>query len=194
MVKADKNAVMLELQRKLFHLTFGLFIALFVYFFKPVYGKWVLLPIFIGIIGLMTLQQFRGHRANRILVSRFEREKDARFLYKGAIMYGIGMTFPVLALPVPQAAAVIAILSVGDTASTLIGKFYGKRRPRGRKKSLEGLLAFFIFSIPTAFIFVQSLPLAVFLSACGAFTEFLSPVDDNIAIPAVLTVILVLLY
>lgn len=194
MVKADRNAVMLELRRKLFHLTFGLIIALFVYFLKPIYGKWVLLPIFIGILGLMFLQRFRGHRANRILMSRFERDHDARFLYKGAIMYGIGMTFPVLALPVPQAAAVIAVLSVGDAASTLIGKFYGKRRPRGRQKSIEGLLAFVLFSIPAAYIFVQNFQLSLLLSIFGALTEFLSPVDDNIAIPAVLTVVLVLLY
>jgi len=189
MAIVHESSFQLEIKRKSFHLIVGLTIAILTYFSEPIFGKLILIPILAGSLGLFILQHFKKNPINTFMVSHLERHKDARVLYKGAIFYGIGASVPILLLETSAACAIIAILSVGDAASTILGKLYGKHRPRGKSKSIEGTLAFVIFAVPVAYLFLQNIWLVLALSIIGAIVELFSPYDDNLAIPISLTLI-----
>jgi len=179
---------LLELRRQLFHLFLGLTISFFIYFTKPIFGDAIaILPISV-IFFLLFFPEFNV-RIGIIthILDKFERPHDKQeFPFKGAIFYGIGIGFPIILLPLNIACAIIAILSVGDSMSTLIGKFYGKVRKGHKEKSLEGLFAFILFGFMGASIFV-SWKFAILLALIGGIIEFLSFFDDNLLVPIGLT-------
>jgi dolichol kinase len=188
-----ESSFRLEFKRKSFHLIVGLSIAILTYFSEPVFGKIILIPILAGSLCLFILQHFKKNPINLFLTEHLERHKDARVLYKGAIFYGLGASIPILLLDRFSACAIIAILSVGDAASTIIGRAYGRHKLPGKKKSLEGTIAFIIFAVPASYLFLQNIWLSLAFSAIGSIVELFSPYDDNLAIPIVLTAIALLL-
>ena len=185
----------LEVKRQLFHLTLGTTIALVVWILKPKYGNFILIPLLMAIFLLLALPKVApDSKVSKHLLTHFEREKMIKkFPYKGAILYGVGIIFPILLLPVELACVVILILSIGDAASTLIGKFHGKLRIGD--KSLEGTIAFIIFGFTGVILFLEiigSMELAkkVFLlTVVGALVELQGVVDDNLTVPIALTIL-----
>lgn len=120
------------------------------------------------------------------LLFHFERSDDKiNFPFNGAIWYSVGIIFPILFLPTDVASAIIAVLSAGDSMSTLIGKFAGKHR--AGSKSIEGFLSFLFFGSVAAAVFV-SFQDAVIFAFLGALIEFFAFMDDNFLVPAGLTV------
>ncbi len=79
--------------------------------------------------------------------------------------------------------AAIAIFSVGDGVSTLIGRRYGKNvLSWNSRKSWEGTLAFFISSAIVSYFFIGLA--GIYFSAILAFIETIDfHVDDNLLIP-----------
>lgn len=189
---SKNEEIRLEIRRKSTHIILGTLIILAAWIFEPILGKLVVLPVFAAVVFVLILQKrrFRGHFLNRFLLS-FERKKEEKILYQGALFYGIGIVLPLFFLEIRPACSVIAILTFGDGTSTIIGKWFGRHKFLG-KKSLEGTLSFILISIPAAFFFVQSLPLAVGLSLAGAAIELFAPFDDNLAIPLLLTAVYLL--
>jgi len=182
----------LEFKRQVVHLLVGLFEAVLVLFLKPVIGVFILVPLFATICFLYYSPRLLP-KAPGIshLIHHFEREADVEsFPFRGAFFFNVGIVIPVLLLDTPLASAVIAILAFGDSSSTLIGKFYGKHRI-GRK-SLEGLLAFFVGGSVGAAMFV-SLQFAVILAVVGGLVEFFIKVNDNLSIPIILTGFVIIL-
>lgn len=178
-----------ELKRQSFHLFLGVAIALAVYLLKPTYGGAVVVPLLLGVLVMLVLPKIRGplHISEHLLY-HFEREQDIkRFPYKGAILFGLGVTAPILFLPTEVCCAVIATLATGDSFSTIIGKFYGKHRIG--KKSFEGTLAFIFFAFIGAAYFVD-LKTAIKMAFLGAMLELIPEVDDNISIPWGLTALI----
>lgn len=181
-----KTEFKLEVKRQLVHLFLGFFIALCLFTLEPLLGKLVVLPLIFGVLFLFILQKFKDNPLSKFLIEHFERERDRqKFPYKGAILYGFGVSIPILILDINPACAIIAILSVGDSISTLIGKNFGKRRIG--HKSLEGSLAFLFSSFLAAIIFLPSPFIVLLLSILGTLIELFSPIDDNLAVPIFLT-------
>jgi dolichol kinase len=186
----------LEVRRQMFHLIMGSAIATAVWFLKPIYGNLILLPLFSALALLLVLPKLApAHPVSKRLLHHFERKKDINtFPYKGAFFYGVGIVFPIVLLPVELACMVILILSIGDAVSTLVGKFHG--RIRIGDKSVEGTLAFFVFSFIGSIFFLKlsgNMELAknaLGLSLAGALVEVQDVVDDNLAVPLVLSLIL----
>jgi dolichol kinase len=187
-----------EFKRKMFHFLLGTAIAYILYFLYPIYGNLLLVPLIISILAMwMTPCIPVDHIISRHLLYHFEREKDKKeFPYKGAIFFGIGIIPPIVLLPLDAATgrpllacAVIAVLAGGDAFATLVGKFYG--RYRIRHKSIEGFIAFIIFSyaILMASPFVNREE-AIVLALLGAIIEFFNTIDDNLAIPIGLTIMI----
>lgn len=176
----------LELKRQLAHLFLGLAIAYVVYHIK---SNLILIPLAVTLFLLYIIPKTTPNlKISNHLLYHFERDHDKiNFPFKGPIWYGIGIMPPILFLPIDVACAVIAILSVGDSTSTLIGKFLG--RVRIGEKSLEGFLAFLIFSLPAALLFISNWQLALTLALSGAIIEFFTFMDDNFLIPAGLTIL-----
>ena len=189
-----------EFKRKMFHYVLGTVIAYAVYFLYPTYKNLVLAPLIIAIAILWIIPCIPSERRwiSNHLLYHFEREKDKKeFPFKGAIYFGLGIIPPIVLLPsdafgTPRlACAVIAILAGGDAFSTLVGKFYG--RFRIGHKSIEGFIAFIIFSDMMA-NFVVDPKTALALSVAGAIIEFVNTIDDNLAIPWGLTVVILLIH
>jgi dolichol kinase len=128
----------------------------------------------------------------REFAMRFER-RNVMAPFTGAIWYffSCGLTF--LIFPLPVASAACMILSVGDAASTLVGKNVGRKKVIG-KKTFEGFLAFFLTSVVAAWLFIP-FQLAIIGSLTGAVAELLfgmevlehlagkGIVNDNLAVP-----------
>ena len=77
------------------------------------------------------------------------RTGDRRELLKGPASYGIVITFATLVWwrSVPALFSIV-VLCMGDGASGLFGPIFGKRKLLwNRSKSLEGSVAFFVFSL-----------------------------------------------
>jgi dolichol kinase len=178
----------LEFKRQMVHLFNGTAIALAVYHLKPLYGLWILLPLFIAIFLLHAMPKIKPElKIMNHIMYHFERKKDIEsFPFKGAIFYCYGIIFPIAFLPTDYAAASIVVLSVGDSFSNLVGRKYG--RMKVGEKSIEGSLGFLIPSTVAASFFIDPLHAFVF-SLVGAIIELFSFWDDNIIIPATLTLV-----
>ncbi|VVB51127.1 Uncharacterised protein [uncultured archaeon] len=191
MKASNAEELRLEVKRKIFHLVGGVAITFSVYLLKPIWGRWIAVPMIAAILFILTLKRVETWRPmHDFLLRHFEREKDKEtFPYKGALMYGIGVLAPMLLLPVNEACAVMMVLSVGDGMATLVGKTCGTRRIAN--KSAEGTFAFIVFAAATAMFFVP-LREAAALAFAGAIVEFYVFYDDNVSIPWILTAIILL--
>lgn len=179
----------LETKRQLVHLFLGLTISVAVYYLMPMIEYYVLIPLLLALIVLLQMQKkCPDLRIANHLVCHFERDNDAiNCPFKGSIFYGIGIIPPILFLPLNYACAVIAVLSVGDSTSTWIGKFFG--RIRIGHKSIEGTLTFFIFSSLAVLLYVQNIQIALIFGLIGAILELFTLIDDNLFIPIGLTIL-----
>jgi len=186
-----------ELKRKMFHFVLGTVVAYAVYFLYPNYGNLLLIPLLTALLIMWILPRLPvDHIISRHLLYHFEREQDRRnFPFKGAIYFGIGIIPPIVLLPLDMATgrpllacAVIAVLAGGDAFAALVGKFYG--RYRIGHKSIEGFIAFIIFSYMMATFLFVDMRTAMFLAIIGAIIEFWNTIDDNLAIPIGLTIVI----
>jgi dolichol kinase len=79
----------------------------------------------------------------------------------------------------------ILLLLIGDSASTLVGRRWGKHKlPFNKFKSYEGSLAFLSVGFLCSMTLLPIVP-AFFGATIGALTEAYSPIDDNIPIPII---------
>lgn len=172
----------LEFRRKLLHSCFGLLLISILYLFEKQY-----LIIFLCCLLLlgspMIIWRLHGRQIPMInwFEGKFERD-SAKFSGYGAFWYVVGAL--ILALLINNEGQIIAALislAFGDSAATIIGMRSKHPLPFNKKKTIEGSLAFFIFSLPSIFLLGGlGISLAFFL----AIIEGLSlPSDDNLAIP-----------
>ena len=69
------------------------------------------------------------------------------------VTLGLGALLALLIFPTQVAAAAVYVLAFGDSAGTIVGKFFGRIRPSILAgKSIEGSLACFTVSFITAFL------------------------------------------
>lgn len=176
-----------ELKRQLVHLLLGIGIALSVYYLKPAYGNLILIPLLLAIFFMLITPRILPElKVSNHLLFHFERTQDRMdFPFKGAIWYSAGIIPPLAFLPMDVACAIIAILSSGDSMSTLVGRFMGRHRIGS--KSAEGFLGFFLFGFVAAAIFVP-FQMAIIFAFLGAIIEFFAFMDDNFLVPVGLAI------
>ena len=111
-------------------------------------------------------------------IRKYEREKEFPHIAPMTFLFGSFIT--VLFFEIPIAIAAITILAMGDSLSTLVGKYYGKYKIM-KNTSLEGSAAFFISSLGILYYLgFRNFVLIAFLST---FNELIPGIDDNISIP-----------
>jgi dolichol kinase len=112
----------------------------------------------------------------------------------GPIFYALGIMLSLAFFPEPIGYASIMILTLGDGFSTLLGMKMGKHIFHYNKvKSFEGTFFGFIFAFAGALVFVSPLK-ALFGALLGMAAEILpSPVNDNLTIPIVAGITMVLI-
>lgn len=171
-----------ELRRKLFHFFFGLFL-IFILFYSGKINLIIFLSFFL-ILGCIMIVLMRQSRKVPIIYwfeETFERE-NVRFPGYGAFWYVVGALLLALSLgSADEIAAAIVALAAGDSAATIFGIRGRHPLPHNPRKTVEGSVAFFVFTLP-ACLFVGWMGVA--LAALAAVVESLdTPVDDNLLIP-----------
>lgn len=180
-----------ELLRQFFHLFLGLFAIFCLHFF----GRGVMIAgvFFTLLIGLI-LVNFRilGKKLFFVewFVLRFERE-NIRFPGMGSAFYVTGLLILLTFISnIQNIYAAILIFAVGDSFSTIIGRNGKIPLPYNKSKSLEGSLAFFLFSLSSWF-FIG--PISILFSLIATIVESIPHIDDNLSIPLVLGLLLAIL-
>jgi len=171
-----------ELLRQLIHAS-GIFILILGLFLKTevLILLCVIMVVFMEIV--FVVDKYINVPLISTILSICKRSEDERgFLY---FFLGIIATLLIFSFNISIAYAAILMLLIGDSASTLVGKKYGKHKlPLKKFKSVEGTLAFFVVGLLCTIIFLPP-QIAVIGALAGALTEAYSPIDDNIPIPIV---------
>jgi len=102
------------------------------------------------------------------------------------IFFAVGIMFAMVLFPVSVAYASIAIFTLGDSIATLFGKIFGKHvYPYNKGKMIEGTIFGFVFAWLGASLFVNPVK-ALVGAAAGMLVETLpTPLNDNLTIPLV---------
>ena len=171
-----------ELRRKLFHFFFGLFL-IFTLIYSGRRNLIIFLSFFLilGCIMIVLMRQGRKIPSAYWFEEKFERE-NVRFPGYGAFWYVVGTLLLALSLgSADEIAAGIVALAAGDSAATIFGICGRYPLPYNQRKTVEGSVAFFVFSLP-AYLFVGWIGIA--LAALATAAESLNtPMDDNLLIP-----------
>lgn len=131
------------------------------------------------------------------LLRRHEQDEKVKRL-NGATNVLLSAVLCVVVFPKLVTITAFAILIISDSTSALVGRRFGRRR--FFRKSREGAMAFFV----SAIIVVLASPkagagpieylLGFVAAAAGAVTESASRIDDNIAVPVSVGIVLWALY
>ncbi|MCE5214123.1 MAG: SEC59/DGK1/VTE5 family protein [Methanobacterium sp.] len=176
-----------ELLRQLIHAS-GVFIVVLSYFLKPDALIIISIAVLVFVEILFQIDKKFNIFFFSFIFRRCARQNDERgFIY---FFIGIILTLIIFQFNMSIANAAILILLFGDSASTIIGRKWGKHKiPFQKEKTVEGSLAFFLVGLVVALTQVPFLP--AFLGVIsGALTEAYSPIDDNIPIPLICALIM----
>lgn len=194
-----------ELARQAAHLIIGLVLAWAAY----KYERAGIVILAIAVAGLMISRliiKARGWRKTLVriadsLLERVERKKEIeKFPGKGAIMLFLGAGLAAVLFGKAGAAAII-VLAVGDSASHIAGRLWGRLKHRGifsANKTVEGSVAGFICS---AAVLAFLLPAWTAIAAAGAgmiveaakVEVFGKKLDDNISVPLISAVTIIIM-
>ena len=184
---------MKEIYRKFAHLLFGLLIAGFIYYIHFINDAYAILTfiavIFVGVLIADAVDRGIKVPLFSFLIGKLER-KDV-FPGKGTIFFFIATLFCLAFFGSSTTIVAIVMLSVLDSVTTIAGINFGRKKLVGNK-TLEGTL----FGIGAGFLIMLLFtgPLnAIILAAAAGVTELVSPVDDNLTIPLVTSIVLMFL-
>ena len=177
-----------ELLRKSTHL-FAIVIPAGYYFLGLTKGEFLAIMIPVSIIMIIIdvsrLRDWSLWHLVRKLISPMVRSSETSGDFTGATYILSTVCFTAAFYSKPVAAAALAFIIVGDPASALIGRRYGKHR--FKNKSLEGSLAFLVPATIVG-IFAPELPVTVGIlgAIVATVTEAVSfKVDDNTTVPLI---------
>lgn len=182
----------LELRRQLVHAS-GILAVPVILFVNREAATVMLGGFLILLIMLSFYRAKRAFQAKWLETFVLKRERPGVFPLSGSVFFFLG-TFCAFLLYQPlYAAAATAVLAIGDSTSTVVGKFWGKHKlPLDGGRSWEGSLAFFLFSFIVLLFFVQPQK-AMIVAALTAAVEVIPRLDDNFTVPIAAGLFLTLL-
>lgn len=180
-----------ELWRQLIHAS-GVFIVVLSYFLPPNLLIILCVAILIFVEIMFRLDHHHDIPLFSTILRLSKREHDERgFVY---FFIGIIVTLFFFQFNMNIANAAILILLFSDSASTIIGKKFGKiKLPFQSHKTLEGSLAFLIVGFLVSLTQLPIMP-AFTGALAGTLTEAYSPIDDNVPIPLVSALVMSLVF
>ncbi|MBL7978454.1 MAG: phosphatidate cytidylyltransferase [Bacteroidetes Order II. Incertae sedis bacterium] len=180
-----------ELSRKAVHLS-SLGISAFVWIWGAGLALKILIPLcllfFLGDLLRAHSEPFRSfiNQYFAFMMRDFELIPK-KLIINGATWVLLGAVLTFSLFPQDIALASFSILILGDAFAAIIGRLYGKTPLWNTGKSIEGSIAFVLFSC-MVFPFVPSIGFFALITAIlfAALAEALPlPLDDNIRIPIV---------
>jgi len=192
-----KIKIDLEIKRQIFHIYLGLMLMLLIH--RNILNSfYILLIILFGAIISLISTKIDIPVISWFL-DNFERpEYRKKFPGKGTIFFFIGVYIVTRLFQKDIALAAIMILTLGDSISHLVGKYFGKTKTKlSGKKLLEGTIAGIIMGFIGAILFVPYLE--AFLASLIAMLfeaveiKYLRIIDDNIIVPVVAALVIFLM-
>ncbi|MFH1473608.1 MAG: diacylglycerol/polyprenol kinase family protein [Candidatus Aenigmatarchaeota archaeon] len=189
-----------EIKRQIVH-ALGVFSIILIHIF----GKWyaALLMLLVSLTFLV-MGEYRKNKKKYKLVKiraldEFEDkiedefktyERESELPFRGAIMFYMGCFLVTALFQTEIAIASIAVLSLSDALSTVVGTFFGKHKlPINKKKSWEGSTVFFAATLIILLFFVSPVE-AIFIAAVVTIVEMLPRIDDNLSVPLITGILL----
>jgi dolichol kinase len=193
----------IEIKRKLVH-AMGVFLILLI----QIFGKYNAASIMLlaTVFGFLIAEYRKNKKKYKLIkirpIDEFEDFIEEKFKtverpnslpFKGAIEFGLGCFIATIAFRENIAIACIAVLSLADSLSTLVGYYFGKHKLSiNKKKTWEGSTTFFIISFLILAFFTNPLN-ALALALITTFVEMLPYIDDNLSIPIALGILMSLI-
>jgi dolichol kinase/phosphoserine phosphatase len=170
----------------------GIFIPILAILFGvPIVALFIM--IVVALYSLSEAQRVRGKSIPffSTITRHAASASELRKIAFAPIYFAFGIFLTIILFPTPASSAAIAIFAFGDSAASLIGgTFSRKHLPYNGAKTLEGSLAFLLFSFVGALTFVSP-TIAILGAAIGTFVEYLPlPINDNLLIPLVTALVL----
>lgn len=179
----------LEIRRQGLHIVYGLSL-LFLHYVDILNNQLILGIIIGGAIMSILVKMERLSFCQKIL-RIFERDHHLeKFPGRGVLFFTIGSYLALLLFETQVAYAGIAILTIGDALSNVIGRHFGHIKTRlNPHKYIEGNVAGILLSVPLAYYFVPNIVGVLMAATVGMFLEIPSikifgfEIDDNLLIP-----------
>lgn len=191
-----------ELFRKAIHLC-SLSIPVIYTFITKEFALQLLIPVTAGFF-LVDLARYYFPPVSRLfyrvfgsLLRKHEQDENAKRL-NGATYVLLSAVLCVAILPKLVTITAFAILIISDSTSALVGRRFGKHR--FFRKSLEGAASFFISAVvvvlvsPKAGAGLLEYIFGFIAAGVGAVAESAATIDDNIAVPVSVGLVLWALY
>ena len=186
-------------KRKFAHFSFGIFLVVLMNSgLNQIFMlHFLVLTIIIGLI-LSIFIKYKKPKLLVYLLEQFEKPQDVKnFPGRGSIYFTIVALVSIALFSKEIASASILILTFGDPAAFIVGKYYGKKKLIVNKnKLLEGTIAGTFIGTALATLFVP-FPIAFFGAAFGMMAEAIElkylHFDDNFFIPFVSGLVMTLL-
>ena len=179
-----------EYARQVVHIFFGIGIAVII----QTLGKDLALPVFLIILfwGLVLSDALaRGHRIPLISSIVHNLERPGVLPGKGAILFVFSSIFCLFFFPVSVVVPPIVILAVLDGVAALVGRKYGRHRI-GNGKSWEGTASGIAVTATVLCVLISPLR-ALGVSTIAGLIEIGTPIDDNLVIPPIMCLLLIML-
>lgn len=178
----------LEIKRQFFHLILlSLWLVPVLYFPASIT---LILMSSILILNLLVIRRVQPfYDFFRILIKHLEREENLDKPGIQALYANLGVTISFLLFGKLSSVG-IAVLALGDSLSTLVGKLFGRNRIFfNERKTWEGTFSFFTGTYLILLPFL-SLEKAILVAVVGALLEAADlPLDDNLTVPVTVTAI-----
>ena len=190
----NQSSVINDIGRKIIHIFTGLTLLVLIYF--DICNLYFL--TFISIISIILSLIYKKHKIPFlvIFIENFDEKNKVNFPGKGFIFFFLGILFSVILFSKTIALASIAVLTIGDPLSYIIGKYVGRIKiPWNKKKNIEG--PFIGACLSTVFIYIlysfELVYINKYLLAFGASLIAILidlrigdwEIDDNLTIPLI---------
>jgi len=180
---SESEDAILEIKRQIFHL-----VALLLWVIPILYfPEWLAFLVFILVLAInyavvKKIDPFRGLFS--YFIDHLERDSNLEKPAVQAFYANLSIFISFLIFGKLSIIGVL-VLAVGDSFSTLVGKFFGKNPFfYTKKKTAEGTVAFFVSVYIVLLILFEDYREAVLISSLSAFVEsFEEGPDDNLTIP-----------
>ncbi len=173
-----------EFWRKTFHLVFGLLISLFIWMVPK---EQAVIVLGIGLLGGLWIIDLAMRDVQLPGISHllYHLERPGVIPGKGAFYFVFSSLICLILFPSSIAAEGVLVLAVLDGMATIFGLRYGRIRIINHK-SIEGtggaiLITFLVL------LFIMSPVLAALIAVVAGLVELVSPIDDNLVIPLVVS-------
>jgi len=178
-----------EFWRKTVHMVFGLLITLLIYY-VPKESTLIILGVGL-LVGFWFIDlEMRNIRVPLIHELLHHLERPGVFPGKGAFYFVFTALVTLILFPSSVAALGVLILSVLDGMATIFGLKYGRIRIINHK-SIEGSCGAILVTFVVLLFFVNPVQAAV-LSVVAGIVELGSPIDDNLLLPLVVDLLVVM--